>query len=318
MSAVPFPQPTVRDRRGAWGHRAGRIGALAAAAALSLGLGLGAALAQTAQQQPEGATPAMPQAAVPPVFMELYTAQGCQACPPADAMMVELAARDDVIAVALHVDYWDYIGWPDSFAQSAFSDRQKDYARRHGHTTIYTPQVIVNGTEIVEGFRVMEVMDTLRREAEQRPEVALSLSRDVEAGTLSISATAMDDVAPQVAMASRRIGVPVQGHAAVGTLAMPSAQGESDATAPLPLAAHEPFVIELIRYMPNAQVEILAGENAGRVADYANIVTEWTTVGQWDMMGPLNLTVPVEGDAAIVVVIQERGLGDVVAAARLR
>ena len=54
--------------------------------------------------------------AVEPVLVELYTSQGCSSCPPADALLAGLAARDDVIALALHVDYWDYIGWKDHFA----------------------------------------------------------------------------------------------------------------------------------------------------------------------------------------------------------
>ena len=54
-----------------------------------------------------------------PVVVELYTSQGCSSCPPADAMLQELAKRDDVIALALHVDYWDYIGWKDSFGNRA-------------------------------------------------------------------------------------------------------------------------------------------------------------------------------------------------------
>ena len=60
-----------------------------------------------------------------PVVVELFTAQGCAACPPADAFLAELATRADVIALALHVDYWDYIGWRDTFAQGAFTERQK-------------------------------------------------------------------------------------------------------------------------------------------------------------------------------------------------
>lgn len=305
MLSTPYLKPAAHFRRGAPGKR---LAAILAAAAMAFGSSMAGAQTQTVSTD----------SATPPVFMELFTAQGCQACPPADAMMLDLAERDDVIAVALHVDYWDYIGWPDSFAQSAFSERQKDYARRHGHTTIYTPQVIVNGTEIIEGFRVMEVLDILRQQAEERPEVALTLSRDVDSGVLSIHATVLDEVAPQVAMASRRIGVSAQGHVAIGTLQMPGAQADSEIASVSPVAAHSPFVIDLIRYMPRAQVEILAGENAGRMGDYANIVTEWTTIGQWDMLRPLELSVDAPGDAGIVVLIQERGLGDVIAAARLR
>ena len=63
-----------------------------------------------------------------PVVVELFTSQGCSSCPPADKMLHALAERDDVIALALHVDYWDYIGWKDLFAQAKFTQRQRKYA----------------------------------------------------------------------------------------------------------------------------------------------------------------------------------------------
>ncbi|MFQ5438281.1 MAG: DUF1223 domain-containing protein [Paracoccaceae bacterium] len=80
-----------------------------------------------------------------PVVVELFTSQGCSSCPPADELIRELAARDDVIPLALHVDYWDYLGWRDSFASAAFSRRQRAYANAAGKRTIYTPQVVVQG-----------------------------------------------------------------------------------------------------------------------------------------------------------------------------
>lgn len=67
-----------------------------------------------------------------PVVVELYTSQGCSSCPPADAMLTELSAMDGVIALALHVDYWDYIGWKDDFADPAYTQRQQGYAGRPG------------------------------------------------------------------------------------------------------------------------------------------------------------------------------------------
>ncbi len=66
------------------------------------------------------------------VVVELYTSQGCSSCPPADALMADLAQMPGVIALALHVDYWDYIGWTDTFGQAKFTDRQKAYAHAAG------------------------------------------------------------------------------------------------------------------------------------------------------------------------------------------
>lgn len=96
-----------------------------------------------------------------PVVIELFTSQGCAACPPADKILDTLADRDDVIALALHVDYWDYIGWTDSFGQAKFSKRQKDYARAKARASVYTPQMIIGGVDEVKGSAQAKVMTAL-------------------------------------------------------------------------------------------------------------------------------------------------------------
>lgn len=111
-----------------------------------------------------------------PVVVELYTSQGCSSCPPADAMLHELAKRDDVIALALHVDYWDYIGWKDAFADPAFSARQHGYARANA-TRVYTPQMVINGQDEVVGSRAMRVMDLLQAHRASSMPVRVNLSR---------------------------------------------------------------------------------------------------------------------------------------------
>jgi hypothetical protein len=96
-----------------------------------------------------------------PVVVELFTSQGCSACPPADELLGQLAGRDDVIALALHVDYWDYIGWADTFATSAFTARQHAYGQAAGSNVVYTPQMVVGGVDHVVGNRPMDVADAL-------------------------------------------------------------------------------------------------------------------------------------------------------------
>lgn len=92
-----------------------------------------------------------------PVVVELFTSQGCSSCPPADAYFETLALRDDVIALSLHVDYWDYIGWEDSFGSPAHSARQRGYAKAGERTMVYTPQMIINGADDVVGTRFEDV-----------------------------------------------------------------------------------------------------------------------------------------------------------------
>lgn len=119
------------------------------------------------------AAPAMAEGG--PVVVELYTSQGCSSCPPADDMLAQLAARDDVIALALHVDYWDYIGWVDEFANPEHTRRQQNYARAAGETTIYTPQFVIAGEDIVIGARGMDVADLIVGHRAQDYSVAVDL-----------------------------------------------------------------------------------------------------------------------------------------------
>jgi hypothetical protein len=82
--------------------------------------------------------------------LELFTSQGCSSCPPADALLGELARRPDVIALAWHVDYWNSLGWRDPYASRQWTSRQQEYAR-HLHDEVYTPALVVNGAAIAVG-----------------------------------------------------------------------------------------------------------------------------------------------------------------------
>lgn len=106
-----------------------------------------------------GCTMALPvdRAGADPVVVELFTSQGCSSCPPADALLSQLAKDDGVIALALHVDYWDYLGWEDAFALPSHTERQRAYARAAGERMIYTPQMIIAGKDHVVGYRPKEV-----------------------------------------------------------------------------------------------------------------------------------------------------------------
>ena len=81
----------------------------------------------------------------PKGVVELFTAQGCSSCPPADAAFRTLVNQGDVIALAYHVDYWNYLGWADTLSSKENTERQYGYARTMGRSNVYTPQAIVNG-----------------------------------------------------------------------------------------------------------------------------------------------------------------------------
>ena len=112
-----------------------------------------------------------------PVVAELFTSEGCSSCPPAEALLTELALRNpDVLALAFHVTYWDSLGWPDRFALPAATLRQRGYAARLHLDTIYTPQLVVDGVTDVVGSDRAAVAAALAA-AHPRPAVAVQLLR---------------------------------------------------------------------------------------------------------------------------------------------
>ena len=98
-----------------------------------------AALAQSCEARSAGQ---------PPAIVELYPSEGCSSCPPADRWLSTLKGRNDTIALAFHVNYWDRLGWPDRFATAATTERQHQLAQSSGSNYVYTPQVMLNGRDL--------------------------------------------------------------------------------------------------------------------------------------------------------------------------
>jgi hypothetical protein len=97
----------------------------------------------------------------PAGVVELFTSQGCSRCPPADNLFIGLAERDDLIALAYHVDYWDYLGWKDQLATRANTDRQNAYGEAFD-LAVYTPQAVINGRRNVIGSDREKIAAMLR------------------------------------------------------------------------------------------------------------------------------------------------------------
>jgi len=129
----------------------------------------------------------------PKAVLELFTSQGCSSCPPADAMLEQMSKNPDYIALAYHVDYWDYIGWPDTYGTKANSDRQRDYAASWGSSRIFTPQMVVNGIKGVVASRKSDVESAIDSGSLHLP-VALSSTDDM----LEVAIAGDDSMEPAV------------------------------------------------------------------------------------------------------------------------
>jgi hypothetical protein len=97
-----------------------------------------------------------------PVVVELFTSQSCSSCPPADALLGELARRGDVVALGFHISYWDGPGWKDPFSSQSSTDRQRAYARLFNLGQVYTPQMVVDGAREMIGSDRKEVLAAVR------------------------------------------------------------------------------------------------------------------------------------------------------------
>lgn len=132
-------------------------------AALSLFcLALSGVVAPAAWAQPAKAQGADPK---PPVVVELFTAQGCSSCAKANQLAADLAQRDGVLALTYSVDYWDYLGWKDTFAKPIFADRQRAYAKKFALRDVPTPQMVVGGRVQASGTKAEAVEDLVKSAA---------------------------------------------------------------------------------------------------------------------------------------------------------
>ena len=123
-----------------------------------------------------------PHAETRPVVVELFTSQGCSSCPPADALLRELTGRADVIALGFHISYWDRLGWKDPLSNEASTDRQKAYASRLSGR-VYTPQIVVDGTNEMIGSDRASVAAALRQ---ARPEAIAPVSFAADRASVAI------------------------------------------------------------------------------------------------------------------------------------
>lgn len=182
-----------------------------------------------------------PAKAEPRAVLELFTSQGCSSCPPADKLLGEIARDPSVIALTMPVDYWDYLGWKDTLADSRFTARQKAYSHMRGDRDVYTPQVVVNGALPVIGSdrgKIETAIETTRSNAGRTMSVPVSVTQTDKQITVNVAAS----------------------------------------TSP-PTGLHgEVWICAVSTAVP---ITIGRGENRGHEIIYHNVVRNWLKVGDW-------------------------------------
>src|SRR3990170_445858 len=146
-----------------------------------------AALAAPCMAEPT--KPAAPSTAV----LELFTSQGCSSCPPADALLAELGKRPGLVTLSYSVDYWNYLGWHDTLASPANSERQREYARMRGDGKVYTPQIVVDGLTHVNGSNEAAIEMAMRSAAIRLKDARVPVNMHAEGDTLVIGIGAAPD-----------------------------------------------------------------------------------------------------------------------------
>ncbi|CAL74342.1 conserved hypothetical protein [Bradyrhizobium sp. ORS 278] len=131
-----------------------------------------------------------PASADPRAVIELFTSQGCSSCPPADKVLGELARDPNIIALSLPIDYWDYLGWKDTLADSRFTARQRAYSRARGDREVYTPQAVVNGSVHVIGSDREAIEGAIEETAQAGNAMSVPVRLSIEGQELTVSVAA--------------------------------------------------------------------------------------------------------------------------------
>ena len=151
-----------------------------------------AALGFAALLQPALADP-------PRAVVELFTSQGCSSCPPADELLVEYSRQPDIVALSLPVNYWDYLGWKDTLAHVAFTERQKAYAHSRSDRQVFTPQMIVNGKKSSIGSDRAQIEKAIQYTSKGRKTLPVSVTVNEQSGTVTIQVEETPDTAQREA-----------------------------------------------------------------------------------------------------------------------
>jgi hypothetical protein len=176
-----------------------------------------------------------------PTVIELFTSEGCGSCPAADAFAGELAGRSDVLLLSFHVDYWDYRGWKDQFAQQAFAERQHAYARTLAQRYVYTPQMVLDGRMLEFGADRTAIQRMLGKIQQQE---------------------------------GKRLAVRQLGRGAAMAVLIENTVG-------IDIARDKPATVWLAIFDRLQSSKVTQGDNAGRTLPSYNVVRQWRPIGSF-------------------------------------
>ena len=222
-----------------------------------------------------------------PVLVELFTSEGCSSCPPADALLQQLdraqpVAGAQVIVLSEHVDYWNQIGWKDPFSSRFYSDRQSAYASRFGLSSVYTPQMVVDGASEFTGSEAATAQQTIAKAGKvQKLAVQLSAIRLVSPATLQATVD-IPDTSPK---------------------------------------AGKKAEVFLALALDHAQSQVSRGENSGRTLPHTGVVRKLVKIGELKAGEKFSKGVEFKIDPAlkaenlrVIAFVQESGPGPVLGA----
>jgi hypothetical protein len=223
-----------------------------------------------------------------PVLLELFTAEGCSSCPPADEWLLQMdkvqpLAGAQLIVLSEHVDYWDHDGWKDPYSSSLVTARQADYARGFRIDSPYTPQVVVNGTVNLKLSDSKQVRQTFEQAAK------------VMTLPVTITGVALDPANPAIL------------HARV----------EVDGSS----AEHNADIYEAVA-VDHAESQVLRGENGGKHLSHVAAVQQLSKIGKMEKGKTFSRTIDLKlkpgtdpKNTRLVIFVQESGPGKVLGAA---
>ncbi len=218
-----------------------------------------------------------------PIVLELFTSQGCSSCPPADRLLAEFAKNKKIIALSMHIDYWNYIGWSDPFSSKEITDRQRQYAYNFKRRNVYTPQMVIDGKDQTVGVNKKDIINKMNIISKNIINIPIELSK--------IKDTQYKITIPDIKRISK-IGEKL-------------------------FLKNNKYDLLLFTYDDKHNTYVKKGENKGVNLININVVRKIQNLATWKGQG-IQLTIDLsERQGSKLIILQEQGVGQIIAVKRV-